>query len=215
MKNETDGRNSLLLPVILDILVMLCAVAVPVYSAFKGGLNADMLGQLQYFYLILAVLLALMPLKDLFSTLREAKKGGKLLLGGKYLPDALRGQLVYRVMFLVLFAFVVIVRPKAGALCVLISGAAVYFTLDTRLVTAVKKPGAYENGIYFYGVFYPWEKVRSYQVRENFGTVKFNVSEEQKKLFYTGDIIVAVEDAQSAAHILAQKVKKETEETQE
>lgn len=208
MMNINGKGKEAVLPLLLDALVLLFAVAAPIYSAFKGGLSADMLGQLQYFYLIIAALLVLMLLRDVWSALREARKGGKQLLGGAYLPDALSGQMAYRCMFLLLFALIVVFRPKAGALCVLLSGAAFYFILDVRLITMTKKPGVYENGIYFYGTFYPWEKVRSYQVREAFSTVKFNVENEQKKLFYTGDVVIAVEDAEKSANLLAQKVKR-------
>lgn len=207
MMNIKAKGKAAWLPLLLDVFVMISAVAAPIYSAFKGGLAADMLGQLQYLYLVLAAALALMPLRDVWCALREARKGGKLLLGGGYLPDDFSGQTAYRCMFLLLFVLIAVLRPKAGALCMLLSGAAVYFILDVRLVAMIKKPGIYENGIYFYGAFYPWEKIRSYQARASFNTVKINVENEQKKLLYTGDIVIAVDDAEKADSLLAQKVK--------
>lgn len=205
MKNLEGKGKDLWLPLALDGLVLLLAIAAPIYSARQGGLATGMLGQLQYFYLLIAALLLLLLVRDLWCALREARKGGALLLAGKYLPEIQQGQLAYRCMFPILFVFLLAVRPKAGALCVLLSGAALYFTLSTRLIPLIKTPGIYENGIYFYAAFYPWSQVRSYHVRESFHTVKYNVANEQKKLFFTGDVVMAVEDTEKAAKLLKQK----------
>lgn len=205
--NHLDGkRKDILIPLIMDIIVILLAIGAPIYSAVLGGLAPAMLGQLQYFYLIISGILLLLLLRDVIGACREVKKAGKLLHGGKYLPGIMQDQMIYRCLFFVIFIFLLIFRPKAGALCVLLSAASLYFILDTRLILMMHQPGVYEKGIYFFGTFYAWEKIRSYNIRESHRNIKFNVSNEQKKLFFTGDVVIVMNDVKQAEPALKQHV---------
>lgn len=205
--NHLHGeRKSILIPLVMDVIVLLLAVASPIYSAVRGGLSPDMFGQLQYFYFLIAGILILLLLRDVFGSHKEAKSAGKLLYGGKYPPAVMQDQMVYRCLFLVTFIFLLIFRPKAGALCVLLSAAAFYFILDMRLILIMHAPGIYENGVYFFGTFYAWDKIRSYNIREAHGNIKFNVSGEQKKLFFTGDVVIIMDNVNQAQPTLKQHV---------
>ena len=205
--NHLDGkRKDILIPLIMDIVVILLSAGAPIYSAVRGGLSPNMLGQLQYFYLLIAAILLILLLRDVISSHREAKKAGKLLYGGRYQPSVMQDQMVYRCLFLIVFIFLLIFRPKAGALCVLLSAAALYFILDMRLILMMHAPGIYENGIYFFGTFYSWDKIRSYNIREAHRNIKFNVSNEQKKLFSTGDVVIIMDDVNQTQPVLKQHV---------
>ncbi len=205
--NHLDGkRKDILIPLIMDIVVILLSVGAPIYSAVRGGLSPNMLGQLQYFYLLIAAILLILLLRDVITSHREAKKAGKLLYGGRYQPSVMQDQMVYRCLFLIVFIFLLIFRPKAGALCVLLSAAALYFILDMQLILMMHAPGVYENGVYFFGTFYSWDKIRSYNIREAHRNIKFNVSNEQKKLFSTGDVVIIMDDVNQTQPVLKQHV---------
>ena len=83
---------------------------------------------------------------------------------------------------------------------------ALYFILDMRLILMMHAPGVYENGVYFFGTFYSWDKIRSYNIREAHRNIKFNVSNEQKKLFSTGDVVIIMDDVNQTQPVLKQHV---------
>lgn len=207
MKRVSLPKKENILYTAVDCALTAAAVAAPIYSGFRGGLGLSMFGQPEYLYFIICALLVFLFLRDIIGASGSCKKAGKLLAGGKYLPAVLQNRGAYAAMFLVSFLFLVVIRPKMGALCVLLSTVTLYFVFDVRLILSLFEPGIYEKGVYFFGAFYPWENVRSYNIRQASGEVKFNVKNEQKKLLFSGDIVIKLDDTRRAESLLKNRVK--------